>query len=155
MSQEEFTAVLGIIWEHTPEIAATCWLSRPFKDVDALYHSMVRVVESMSEAKQLVLIKAHPDLGSKAKMAEASVQEQTGVGLDRLNSAEYNRFLFLNQAYKDKFGFPFIIAVKNQTKESILKSFAERLKNSQEEEQKAALSQIKKITWFRLNTLII
>ena len=155
MTQQEFTEVLGDIWEHTPEIAANCSLNRPFSNVDTLYNSMVEVLEEMGEAEQLALIKAHPDLGSKAKMAKASVKEQAGVGLDKLNPEEYNLFLALNSAYKDKFGFPFIIAVKNHTKESILESFAERLNNSQEEEKKAALSEIKAIARFRLYTLII
>lgn len=154
MSQEEFTKVLGNIWENTPEIAATCWLSRSFSDIDSLYNNMVRVVEEMSEVKQLALIKAHPDLGSKAKMAEASVQEQAGVGLDRLNPEEYARLLSLNQNYKDKFDFPFIIAVKNHTLESIFKSFVDRLKNSHSEEKTAALSEIKKIARFRLEAII-
>ena len=154
MSQEDFTAVLGSVWEHTPEIASVSWLARPFADVDTLHKNMVKVVEGMSEAEKLALIKAHPDLGSKAKMAEASVQEQAGIGLDRLNLEEYNHLLSLNRAYKHKFGFPFIIAVKNHTVKSILESFAERLKNSKKEEKKAALSEISKIARFRLDNLI-
>ncbi|MDJ0679762.1 MAG: 2-oxo-4-hydroxy-4-carboxy-5-ureidoimidazoline decarboxylase [Xenococcaceae cyanobacterium MO_167.B52] len=154
MTQEEFTEVLADIWEHTPEIAAKCWSNLPFTNIDTLYNSMVKVVEGMGEVKQLALIKAHPDLGSKAKMAEASVKEQAGVGLDRLNSEEYNRFLSLNNAYKNKFGFPFIIAVKNHTKESILESFEHRLENSQEQEKKTALLEISKIARLRLDQLI-
>ena len=155
MSQEDFTAVLGGIWEHTSEIAAACWLARPFTKIDALHNSMVEIVEGMSESEQLALIKAHPDLGSRAKMAEASVQEQSGVGLDRLNLEEYNHLLSLNKSYKDKFGFPFIIAVKNHTVKSILESFAERLNNTKEAEKEAALLEIKKIARFRLEGLII
>ena len=154
MSEEQFTEVLGDIWEHTPEIAAKCWSNRPFTGVDILYNSMVKIVEGMGEVKQLALIKAHPDLGSKAKMAEASVQEQAGVGLDRLSTEEYHRFQSLNNAYKNKFGFPFIIAVKHHTKESILESFEHRLENSQEQEKKTALLEISKIARLRLDTLI-
>ncbi len=87
---------------------------------------MIEIVDKMSEKKQLALIKAHPDLGSKAKMAEASLQEQAGVGLDRLSESEYQRFQPLNQAYKDKFGFPFIVAVKYHTKKSILEALTTR-----------------------------
>ena len=155
MSQGEFVGVLGDIWEDTPEIAADSWLSRPFAHLDILYESMVEVVENMSEAKQLALIKAHPDLGSKAKMAEASVQEQAGVGLDSLNSEEYNYLLSLNREYKAKFDFPFIIAVKNHTLESIFQSFRDLLKNSQSEDKTAALSEIKKIARFRLEAIIV
>ena len=153
MSQGSFTAALGEIWEETPEIANQTWQSRPFKDIDALYQAMVAVVNNMSEAEQVALIKVHPDLGSKTKMAEASVQEQAGVGLDRLSESEYQRFQFLNQAYKDKFDFPFIIAVKNQTKDSILAAFETRLKNTPEQEKRQALSEISKIAQLRLETL--
>ncbi len=153
MSQESFTAALGEIWEETPEIANRTWHSRPFKDIDALYRAMVAVVNNMSDTEQVALIKAHPDLGSKTKMAEASVQEQAGVGLDRLSESEYQRFQSLNQAYKDKFDFPFIIAVKNQTKDSILAAFETRLKNTPEQEKQQALSEISKIAQLRLETL--
>jgi 2-oxo-4-hydroxy-4-carboxy-5-ureidoimidazoline decarboxylase len=154
MSQDEFSAVLGKIWEETPEIAEKTWHYRPFDDLEALYQAMVAIVSKMSEAEQLALIKVHPDLGSKTKMAEASVQEQAGIGLDRLSESEYQRFQFLNQAYKDKFGFPFIIAVKYQTKESILEAFEQRLKNNRELEKQQALTEINKIAWLRLESVV-
>jgi len=154
MSQEKFTATLGEIWEETPQISELAWHSRPFEDVTSLYKAMVTVVNSMDEAEQLTLIKAHPDLGTKTKMAEASVQEQAGVGLDRLSESEYQRFQALNQAYKDKFDFPFIVAVKNHTKESILQSFEARLNNTQEQEKQQALTEISKIAQLRLRSSI-
>lgn len=154
MSQEDFTIVLGEIWEETPEIANQAWHNKPFKDVEALYRAMVAVVENMSETQQLELIKAHPDLGSKAKMAQASVEEQSGVGLDRLSESEYGRFQSLNRAYKDKFGFPFIVAVKYHTKESILNAFETRLENSQEHEIQQALTEISKIARLRLEAIV-
>ncbi|MEM8719644.1 MAG: 2-oxo-4-hydroxy-4-carboxy-5-ureidoimidazoline decarboxylase [Cyanobacteria bacterium P01_G01_bin.39] len=154
MSQEEFTAALGEIWEETPDIASRAWHSKPFKDLEALYQAMVAVVNRMSDHEQLALIKAHPDLGSKAKMAEASVQEQVGIGLDRLSKSEYQRFQNFNQAYKDKFGFPFIVAVKYHTKESILEAFETRLNNTQVQEKQQALSEISKIAKLRLESLI-
>lgn len=154
MSQGEFTGALGEIWEKTPQIAEKAWHNKPFKDLNALHQAMVAVVDSMSEAEQLTLIKAHPDLGSKAKMANASVQEQAGVGLDRLSESEYRRFRSLNQAYKDKFDFPFIIAVKNHTKESILQAFETRLENNREQEKQQALIEISKIARLRLDSLL-
>lgn len=154
MSQEKFTATLGEIWEETPEIAELAWHSRPFEDTTSLYEAMVAVVNSMDEAEQLSLIKAHPDLGTKTKMAEASVQEQAGVGLDRLSESEYQRFQALNQAYKSKFCFPFIVAVKNHTKETILQSFEDRLNNTQEQEKQQALTEISKIARIRIESLI-
>ena len=154
MSQAGFTEALGEIWEETPEIAERAWHSKPFKNIESLYRAMVTVVNSMSEGEQLKLIKAHPDLGSKTKMAEASVQEQAGVGLDRLSESEYQRFQSLNQAYKDKFDFPFIIAVKNHTKESILQAFETRLENDREQEKQQALNEISKIARLRLESII-
>ena len=155
MSQEDFTIALGKIWEETPEIAQSTWNGKPFADLDALYEAMVEIVNAMSSQEQLALIKAHPDLGSKAKMAETSVQEQAGLGLDRLSEEEYQRFQALNQAYKDKFGFPFIVAVKYHTKESILEAFTTRLENSLQQEKKQALTEISKIARLRLESLIV
>ena len=154
MSQSEFKAALGEIWEDTPEIAQQAWHHKPFFDVEALYRAMVAIVNDMSNEEQLALIKAHPDLGSKAKMAEASVEEQAGVGLDRLSESEYQRFQSLNQDYKNKFGFPFIVAVKYHTKESILEAFETRLQNSQSAEKQQALIEISKIARLRLEFLI-
>ena len=154
MSQEEFTAAFGEIWEETPIIAHKAWHNQPFEHLEALYQAMTAVVNNMSETEQVSLVKAHPDLGSKTKMAKASVQEQTGVGLDHLSESEYQRFQSLNQAYKDKFGFPFIVAVKYHTKESILQSFEDRLNNTQEQEKQQALTEISKIAKLRLESSI-
>lgn len=150
MSQAEFVTVLGSVFEDTPTIAQQTWFHRPFSDRADLHQKMLGIVQAMSREDQLALIQAHPDLGSKAKMAEASVQEQAGVGLDRLSPAEYDRFHTLNQAYKDKFGFPFIIAVKNHTQETILAAFEHRLTNSMDEEMAQALIEIAQIAGFRL-----
>ncbi len=154
MSQMAFVEVFGGVFEHTPEIAFQAWTKRPFADVNNLHQQMVTVVNEMSLEEQLTLIRAHPDLGSKVKMAEASVKEQAGVGLDRVSSEEYERFEFLNQSYQDKFGFPFIIAVKNQTKMSILEAFEGRLQNTLDVEKQQALNEIAGIAKFRLINLI-
>lgn len=150
MSQVEFTEALGAIFEHTPEIATQAWLARPFVDLSELHQVMAAIVHKMSEADQLKLICAHPDLGSKFKMAEASVKEQSTVGLDQLSAAEYDRFQQLNDDYKQKFSFPFIIAVRNHTKESILSAFEQRLLNSLATEQKQAIAEIIEIARWRL-----
>ncbi|MGV2831936.1 2-oxo-4-hydroxy-4-carboxy-5-ureidoimidazoline decarboxylase [Myxosarcina sp. GI1(2024)] len=154
MSQAEFTAALASIWEETPVIVKKAWRDRPFADLETLYGAMLGVVEAMSDSEQLALIKAHPDLGSKAKMAEASVKEQAGAGLDRLSAEEYQRFQSLNQAYKNKFDFPFIVAVKNHTKESILQAFERRLNNSVATEKQQALTEISQIARFRLQAIV-
>ena len=154
MSQEAFLQALGAVFEETPAIAQDTWNQRPFADVAELHQRMTNVVRAMSRDEQLTLIRMHPDLGSKAKMAAASVKEQAGVGLERLDPEEYERFQSLNQAYKDKFGFPFIVAVKNHTKDSILKAFEQRLENTVDVEVEQALSEICQIAQFRLLNLV-
>lgn len=155
MSQEAFVEALGAVFEETPAIARKAWGDQPFWNVADLHQKLVQVVDAMSADEQLALIKAHPDLGSRARMAEASVQEQAGVGLDRLSPEEYQRFQSLNQAYQTKFGFPFIIAVKNHTKASILTAFEQRLQNSAEAEKQQALSEIAQIARFRLEGMVL
>lgn len=154
MSQEEFVAALGAVYEHTPMIAQATWHKRPFADLAQLHQTMVDVVQTLSQEQQLALIQAHPDLGSKAKMAEASVQEQSGLGLDRLSPPEYERLQALNRMYKQKFGFPFIIAVKHHTKASMLAAFEHRLGNTLGVERQQALTEINQIAWVRLTQLV-
>jgi 2-oxo-4-hydroxy-4-carboxy-5-ureidoimidazoline decarboxylase len=154
MSQSEFIAALGAVFEETPAIAKIAWHARPFTSAIDLHQQMVNVVSYFSREKELALIQAHPDLGSKAKMAEASIKEQAGAGLNQLSPQEYEQFQQLNQAYTEKFGFPFIIAVKNYTKESILWAFQRRLENSAEQERQQALAEIMAIARFRLNELV-
>ncbi len=154
MTEAEFTQALGGIFEQTPAIAARAWQARPFPSLDDLHASLVAVVESLSAAEQLALIRAHPDLGSKTQMAPASVQEQAGAGLDRLTPAEYEQFQTLNRAYRDRFGFPFLIAVKDRDKHSILAAFQSRLQNEPERERDRALAEIYQIARFRLAALV-
>jgi 2-oxo-4-hydroxy-4-carboxy-5-ureidoimidazoline decarboxylase len=154
MSQAEFEAAFGAVFEHTPAIATAAWASRPFQTLDQLHQAMVMAVTQLDPADQLSLIRAHPDLGSKVTMADASVQEQAGVGLDRLSAEEYQRFTTLNEAYKARFGFPFIVAVKGHSKASILAAFEQRLQHSASEELAQALSEIGKIAAFRLQALV-
>jgi 2-oxo-4-hydroxy-4-carboxy-5-ureidoimidazoline decarboxylase len=153
MSQGDFVETFGAVFEDTPIIATQTWNHRPFTDVHDLHQKMVDIVSHMTDDAKLLLIKAHPDLGSKAKMAEASVSEQSSVGLDRLSSVEYDKFTSLNKAYKEKFHFPFIIAVKNNNKSSILEAFEWRLSNDTESEYLQAVMEITQIAYFRLNAI--
>ena len=154
MDRSQFTDVLGSIFEQTPSIAFESWNHRPFKDFDALYQSMMDVLWQMSSEQQLDLIRSHPDLGSRLKMAEFSVQEQAGVGLDRLSPEQFEKFQAFNQQYRDRFDFPFIIAVKKHTQDSILQAFTDRVDHSLETELKQALVEILEIAKFRLNLLV-
>jgi beta-ureidopropionase / N-carbamoyl-L-amino-acid hydrolase len=154
MDRSQFTEALGHIFEQTPSIAALAWSQRPFKDFEDLYGAMVNVLWQLPSEQQLELIRSHPDLGSRIKMAAASVQEQSGAGLDRLSTERFSQFQTLNQQYRDRFDFPFIIAVKNHTQDSILKAFGDRLENALEIEFKQALIEILTIARFRLLDLV-
>ncbi|MBD0267620.1 2-oxo-4-hydroxy-4-carboxy-5-ureidoimidazoline decarboxylase [Pseudanabaena sp. FACHB-2040] len=154
MDQATFTATLAAVFEDTPAIAAQTWHHRPFSSLKSLHQAMSEIVQAQSLADQLALLRAHPDLGGRVQMADASVQEQASVGLNQLTAEEYEQFLSLNQRYREKFKFPFIMAVAGQTQASILKAFAQRLENSETEEIQQALQEVSKIAWFRLNAWI-
>ncbi|NJL45392.1 MAG: 2-oxo-4-hydroxy-4-carboxy-5-ureidoimidazoline decarboxylase [Leptolyngbyaceae cyanobacterium SM2_3_12] len=150
MTAAEFTQALGPAFEETPQIAAQVWPQRPFASVEELHQRMVAIVRAMSPGEQLALIKAHPDLGKRAAMAEASVAEQSQAGLTNLSPEEFERFQTLNRQYQDRFGFPFILAVAGHNKASILENFAQRLTNSPEVEKARALGEIERIAKLRL-----
>ena len=157
-SDSDFVAALGAIFEHSPWVAETVAGERPFASVTALHAAMVAAIDGAGKDAQLTLIRAHPDLAGKAALAgeltAESTSEQRGAGLDRLTTEEFERFHKLNDAYKARFGFPFILAVRGHDKHSILGAFERRLKHSPEEERAEALAQIARIGEFRLNDLI-
>ena len=154
MDREEFTSALGWIFEHSPWVAERAWASRPFGGVASLHEAMVREVATADAASQVALIRAHPDLGMRARMSDASVGEQAGAGLDRLTPVEFESLQRLNTAYREKFGFPFIYAVKGSTKHDILRALADRVSGDPAAEHATALSQIYRIAQFRLEDTI-
>jgi len=149
-----FEARLAHVFEHAPWVAARAAGRRPFADRDGLHRAMVAAIDAASEAEQLALLRGHPDLAGKAAIAgdltRDSKREQQGAGLDRLTSAEYERFHALNRTYKERFGFPFILAVKGKTKDDILAAFARRADNARAVEFREALDQVGRIAAFRL-----
>ena len=158
MSAPEFRRALGSVFEHSPWIAERARAARPFASLEALHAAMVRVVRGASREEQLVLLRAHPDLAGRAaragNLSAASLAEQSSAGLDRLTDEEHERFGRLNAGYREKFGFPFIIAVRKQDKTAILAAFERRLGNTVEEEIAAALAQVFDITRLRLDALV-
>ncbi|MCY7282893.1 MAG: 2-oxo-4-hydroxy-4-carboxy-5-ureidoimidazoline decarboxylase [Cyanobacteria bacterium CAN_BIN43] len=154
MERDEFVGVLGEVFENTPAIAGQAWEQRPFADKEALYQCMAEMMNKITVNEQITLMRSHPDLGSKVRMAEASVKEQSGVGLDQLTPEEYQQFQELNRVYQERFGFPFIVAVKKHTKASILEAFQTRLENSLEVERSRALAEIGQIARFRLDEIL-
>lgn len=153
-SREAFVESLGWVFEGSPWVAEETWPTRPWNNVDTLHAAMCAMVERAPIARKLALIRAHPDLGSRAKMAQASLSEQKGAGLDQLSPEEYERLQRRNREYTQKFGFPFILAVKGKTKEEVFAALEERLGRSKEEELEAALAQIYAIAGFRLREAI-
>ena len=158
MSDEEFVSTLKDIFEHSPWVAEKVCSKRPFKSVRSLHSAMVSAVGNASQRAQMDLICAHPDLAGKAALAgeltESSTVEQARAGLDTLSKEEYEEFHKLNNGYKSRFGFPFILAVKGHDKHSIMKAFQARLENEPEQEQIEALKQIAEIGRFRLESLV-
>jgi 2-oxo-4-hydroxy-4-carboxy-5-ureidoimidazoline decarboxylase len=159
LDRESFVALLGGIFEHSPWIAAAAHDARPFASIAALHAHMVGTVRAASTAEKLRLLQAHPELAGKEAKARllgaASAAEQAGAGLDRLGEADAARFDALNAAYGQRFGFPFIIAVRGQRdRQAILKALEARSGNSVAVEIDTALDEVAKIAWFRLSDLI-
>jgi len=150
MSQAAFVAAFGDVAEHSPWVAEAAWHQHPFAKRENLIAAFEKAMSEASEAAQLALIRAHPDLATKARLTQDSSSEQAGAGLDRLTAEEFARFTALNEAYKARFGFPFIFAVKGATKGQILAAFAARSANSPDVEFSTALAQIARIFRFRL-----
>jgi len=150
LSQKEFVERLGWVFEASPWVAERAWAHGPFASLDALHAAMVAEVEHAAPDEQLALLRAHPDLGARAQMSDASVSEQAGAGLDHLTPQEYDDLVKLNAMYRDEFGFPFLFAVRGCTKDDILKSLRERVAGSREEEFRTALEQVFRIARHRL-----
>ena len=154
----QFVAHLGEVFEHSPWVARRAAVGRPFSSVGVLHDVMVAAVRAAGPEAQDTLIRAHPDLAGKAARArdlsDASTGEQASAGLDALTDEEYERFDRLNSAYRDKFGFPFIIAVKGLDKTAILTAFERRIGHDEETERQTALEQIARIARIRLADLV-
>ena len=145
-----FVRELGWVFEGSPWVAERAWDRRPFASVRDLHAAMTAVVERASEAEQLALLQAHPDLGTRARISDASTGEQRGAGLDHLTADECARLQRLNDQYRRAFGFPFLFAVKGSTKDDVLGALDARVSRPRAEEFAEALRQVYKIAWFRL-----
>ncbi len=145
MTKDEFVARYGGIYEHSPWVAEKAWGKR-----GTIASKMSRIVDESGTESQLTLLRAHPDLGGKLAMTAASTAEQTSAGLDQCTPAEYAEFFALNDAYKAKFGFPFILAVKGKHRSEILENFRARIRNDNKTEFATALAQVHSIARLRL-----
>jgi len=156
MSRMLFVDLFGDIFEHSPWIAERAYdagLTTGQDTAEGLHAAMVNALSEATREQRLALINAHPDLAGRLKLADLTVDsrgEQSSAGLDSLTEAERSRFLALNDAYKQKFGFPFIMAVKGRSKDEILAAFEERLEHEPDEEFETAVVQIELIALLRL-----
>ncbi|WP_137817334.1 2-oxo-4-hydroxy-4-carboxy-5-ureidoimidazoline decarboxylase [Pseudomonas sp. 2FG] len=160
LTREAFVAAFADIYEHSPWVAEKAFdlgLDASIDTIDGLHQRMADILLSADKAAQLALINAHPDLAGKAavrgELTQASTSEQSGAGIHECTAEEFQRFTELNDAYKAKFAFPFIMAVKGSNRHQILAAFEERIHNSTDAEFTRALAEINKIALFRLQTL--
>ncbi len=158
MDRAAYVGKFGGIFEKSPWVADKAWEKRPFASIDDMHLAMVNVVKYAPLPSQLALLQAHPDLAGKEAQAGAmttsSVSEQASAGLNALSKAEMAQISDLNAAYKSKFGFPFIIAVRMHTKEGIFFDFQRRLLNDTQTEYANDLQNVYAITRLRLNSLL-
>jgi len=153
MSRTEFVDRFGPVYEASAWVAEEVWPDPPDTLPD-LAAAMAAVVDAAPRELKLALIRAHPELASRARMADASVKEQAGAGLDQCSPDEFEAFQRLNAAYNARFGFPFIFAVKGATRADILAAFEARLGNDPDTEFATAIAQIHRIAGFRLADLL-
>jgi 2-oxo-4-hydroxy-4-carboxy-5-ureidoimidazoline decarboxylase len=154
ISDDAFVAQFGEIAEHSPWVAEEATLDRPYASFVDMRSAFIDAVSGAPREMQLALLRAHPDLATKAKLTADSMTEQKGAGLDTLSAVEFEKFTALNDAYKARNGFPFIFAVKGATKHQILAAFEQRIKNNKDLEFDTAILQVCRIVSFRLEAMV-
>lgn len=162
LERRAFVEHFGDIYEHSPWIAELTWdagLDSAQDTPEGLAEAMAKVLVNAPPQRQLAVIRAHPDLAGKAaksgELSTASTREQAGAGLDQCNEEEYARFHRYNEAYKARFGFPFVMAVKGSDRHQILAAFETRLAHTPDEERRTAIAQVNRIARLRLADRVI
>jgi 2-oxo-4-hydroxy-4-carboxy-5-ureidoimidazoline decarboxylase len=157
-SKDDFVAALGNVFEHSPWVAEQAALARPFAGVQQLFAAMRTIVEQTASEARLALIRAHPDLANKTQRAAGltaeSNAEQSSAGLDRLSNAEFEAFEKANNAYRTKFGFPYIACVRRHTRDSVLRDFERRLQNDAATEMGISIKEICRIAALRVDQFV-
>jgi 2-oxo-4-hydroxy-4-carboxy-5-ureidoimidazoline decarboxylase len=154
LEREEFTRLIGPVFEHSPWVAARTESQRPFHSHEELHGALCATVAKAKEDEKLALIRAHPDLIGESELTEASQAEQASAGLDRASPEEVKQLREYNRQYRERFGFPFVICARLNKKEAIARAFPIRLRNSREQEMQIALDEISKIAGLRLRDLV-
>ncbi len=148
--RSRFVEALDGIFEHSPWVAERAWERRPFSCLEQLHASMAAEVANATADEQIALLRAHPDLGSREPMSDVSAGEQSSAGLNRMRPDDLERLTRLNEAYREKFGFPFLLAVKGTTTADVLTALERRLDARREDEIVEALTQVYRIAGVRL-----
>jgi OHCU decarboxylase len=154
LAREDFVNAFGWVFEESPWVAEAAWNLRPFASRAALHSAMRQQVEDAGTERQLALLRAHPDLGDRVRMSEASAREQAGAGLSQLTEEEGDSLLSLNREYRERFGFPFLFAVRGSGNRDIIEALRRRIGATPESELREALEQVYRIAWFRLEELM-
>ncbi len=158
-SRDDFVAALANVFEYSPWITEHAASARPFAGVRKLFDAMKAAVDRAPSELRLALIKAHPDLANKTQRAAGltaeSSAEQNSAGLDRLSDLEYVSFERVNNAYRAKFGFPYIVCVRRHTRDSILRDFERRLPNDAKTEMQTSIEEICRIAALRIDQLVL
>ena len=158
LSRSEFVEIFANIFEKTKWIAEKLYNQKPFDDFKDLCSKMLGIFETAGKETQLKILGAHPDLADKVTvnlLTSNSRSEQSNAGLDQCSEEEFNEFKNLNKSYNQKYGFPFIIAVKGKNKIEILREFKKRILNNVDDEFNEAIIQVGKIANLRLNEINI
>ena len=155
-----FVDLYGRVYEHSPWIAEAVWssgLTAEHDTVEGLHRALSGVVDAAPRERQLALLNAHPDLGGRLAvrggLTAESTSEQASAGLDKCTADEFKRFTELNDAYRRKFPFPFIMAVKGKSRAEILDAFEQRIRHDEDAEFRTALTQVHQIARLRLREL--
>jgi 2-oxo-4-hydroxy-4-carboxy-5-ureidoimidazoline decarboxylase len=154
LDRAAFVARFAAVYEHSPWVAEGAWDARPFADRAALEQAMRDVVLAADRDRQLALLRAHPRLGSRLALTRFSRAEQSGAGIAAATLAEREKLAFLNRAYEQKFGFPFILAVRDASVPTILESCRTRIPHEAPAEFEESLRQVFRIAQFRLADLV-
>ena len=154
LNKSDFLTIFANVFEKTDWIAEKVFELKPFIDFNDLSSKMLNLYEECNKENILLILNSHPELAVAKKLTSESKLEQAGAKLNECNLEEFEEFKKLNLDYKNKFGFPFIIAVKGKNKNEILNNFRQRILNDVESEFKEAKNQVKKIATFRFNEII-
>lgn len=156
---EDFVNVFGNVVEKCPIIAAAVWSRRPFLSISSLETAISELIDALPESAKEGILRCHPDLAGRdlqgGTLTRESLEEQSGAGMSALSPAEASRMTHLNEEYKQRFGFPFVICARMNDKANILHHLTERCKNERAVERVQGIEEVKKICHLRLQALVI